>query len=452
MPAPEATSLSAEEIVRLCKQHTMFEWTAQSTVNPIPMVKAKGVYFWDANGKRYLDFNSQLMSVNIGHGDQRVIDAIKAQAEKLLYANPYMATEPRALLGKKLAEIAPGDMNKVFFTLGGAESNENAIKIARLVTGRHKIIARYRSYHGGTMGAASLTGDPRHWAAEPGIPGICRVLDPYHYRCGFCAKEPGCTMQCLRHVEEVVQYEGPQHIAAIVMETVTGTNGIIIPPDGYLKGVRELCDRHGILLILDEVMSGFGRTGKWFACNHWDVVPDMMCVAKGLTSSSLPLGAVIMRDQIAAHFDQNVLYAGLTYNSHPMSCAAALATLRVYEEDGLIEKAAKTGQVLARELQKLKEKHPSVGDVRSIGLFSIVELVKDRRSREPLVPFNAKAADMGVMNQIGAFLRENGLYTFLRWNNFFINPPLCITEAELMEGLAIVDRALEIPDKAVARA
>src|SRR5262245_6404071 len=285
---PEASSLTAEEIVRLCKQHTLFEWSAQAAVNPIPMARAKGVYFWDAAGKRYIDFNSQLMSVNIGHGDQRVIDAIKAQADTLPYANPYLATAPRASLGKKLAEIAPGDLNKVFFTLGGAESNENAVKIARLVTGRHKIIARYRSYHGGTSGAATLTGDPRRFAAEPGIPGVCRVLDPYHYRCGFCAEQPACTLSCLRHVEEVVNYEGPQNIAAILMETVTGTNGILIPPDGYLEGIRELCNRHGIMLILDEVMSGFGRTGKWFATNHWNVVPDMMTMAKGLTSAYLP--------------------------------------------------------------------------------------------------------------------------------------------------------------------
>lgn len=448
----EATSLSAEEIVRLCKQHTIFEWSAQAAVNPIPMVRAKGVHFWDAAGKRYIDFNSQLMSVNIGHGDQRVIDAVKQQADTLMYANPYMATEPRARLGKKLAEIAPGDLNKAFFTLGGAEANENAIKIARLVTGRHKVLVRYRSYHGGTAGAATLTGDPRRWAAEPGIPGVCRVLDPYRYRCGFCQEQPACTLGCLRHVEEVVEYEGPQNIAAIMMETVTGTNGIIIPPDGYLQGLRELCDRHGILLVLDEVMCGFGRTGKWFACDHWKVVPDLMTVAKGLTSSYLPLGAVLMRDKVGAHFDKNVFYGGLTYNSHPMSCAAALATLQVYEEDKLVERAEKMGQVLARELHRLKEKHPSVGDVRSIGLFSILELVKDRKTREPLVPFNARPDQMGAMAKIGAFFRENGLYTFVRWNNFFVNPPLCITEAELMEGLAIVDKALDLSDQAIAKA
>ena len=448
----EATALSADEIVRLCKQHTIFEWSAQAAVNPIPMVKAKGIFFWDAAGKRYFDFNSQLMCTNIGHGDERVIQAIKDQADKLVYASPYMATEVRARLGKKLAEIAPGDLNKAFFTLGGAEANENAIKIARLVTGRSKVVVRYRSYHGGTAGAATLTGDPRRFAAEPGIPGVVRVLDPYQYRCSFCGDKPSCTLMCLRHIEEVVDYEGPQNIAAIMLETVTGTNGILIPPDGYLKGLRELCDRHGIMLVLDEVMSGFGRTGKWFAADHWNVVPDIMTVAKGLTSAYQPLGAVLLRDKVAAHFDKNVFFGGLTYNSHPMSCAAAIATLRVYEEDKLIENAEKMGKVLARELSRLKDKHPSVGDVRSIGLFSIVELVKNRKTREPMAPFNAKPDQMGVMNKLGARFREDGLYTFVRWNNFFVNPPLCITEEQLREGLGIIDRALEITDAAVTRA
>ena len=317
------------------------------------------------------------------------------------------------------------------------------------MTGRPKIIVRYRSYHGATAGSATLTGDPRRFGAEPGIPGVCRVLDPYHYRCGFCSDQPACTLQCLRHVEEVVQYEGPQNIAAIMMETVTGTNGIIIPPDGYLAGIRQLCDRHGILLILDEVMSGFGRTGKWFAANHWNVVPDIMTIAKGLTSSALPLGAVVMREKVASYFDQNLFYGGLTYNSHPMSCAAAIATLNVYAEDRLIENAERLGKALARELGELKKRHRSVGDVRSIGLFSIVELVKDRATREPLVPYNAKGDQMATMNRLNAFFRERGLYTFIRWNNFFINPPLCITEEQLLEGLAIVDKGLSIVDESL---
>jgi taurine--2-oxoglutarate transaminase len=439
--------LSNDEIIRLSKQHTIFEWSAQAAVAPIAMAKAQGIFFWDANGKRYFDFNSQLMCTNIGHQDKRVIQAIKDQADKLTYANPYMATEGRALLGKKLAEIAPGDLNKSFFTLGGAEANENAIKIAKMVTKRNKVIVRYRSYHGGTAGAATLTGDPRRWAAEPGIPGIVRVLDPYPYRCSFCSSNAGgCTLSCLRHVEEVVDYEGGQNIAAILMETVTGTNGILVPPDGYLQGLRALCDKHGIMLILDEVMAGFGRTGKMFACEHWGVVPDMMTIAKGLTSAYLPLGAVMMREKVARHFEDNVFYGGLTYNSHPMGLAAALACLRVYEEDKLVENAAKLGKVLSRELNKLKEKHPSVGDVRSLGLFSIVELVKDRKTREPMAPFNGHSP---VMNELKKALYDNGIYTFVRWNNFFVNPPLCITEEQLLEGLAIIDKCLEITDRAV---
>lgn len=448
----EALSLSAEEIVRLSKQYTLFEWSAQGALAPIPMTKAEGIFFWDASGKRYFDFNSQLMCVNIGHGHKKVINAIKEQADRLAYANPYMATDVRGILGEKLAKIAPGHLNKAFFTLGGAEANENAIKMARAVTGRNKVIARYRSYHGGTAGAATLTGDPRRFAAEPGIPGVCRVLDPYRYRCNFCGDKPACTLMCLKHVEEVVDYEGPQNVAAIIMETVTGTNGILVPPDGYLQGIRALCDKHGIMLILDEVMAGFGRTGKMFACEHWNVVPDMMTVAKGLTSAYLPLGATLVSDKVAAHFEKNTLFAGLTYNSHPMGCAAALATIAVYEEEKLVENAAKVGKVLAAELEKLKAKHPSVGDVRSIGLFSIIELVKDRKTKEPMAPFNAKPDQMGPMNEVKKALTDSGIYTFVRWNNFFVNPPLCITQEQLLEGLALVDKALDVADRHIAKA
>jgi len=441
---------TAEEIIRQNKAYTLFEWSAQAAVKPIPVARAKGVYFWDVDGKRYIDFNSQLMNVNIGHGDQRVIDAIKAQADRLCYTSPFNATDVRGELGQMIAEITPGDLKKSFFTLGGAEANENAIKIARLYTGRHKIIVRYRSYHGATAGAMTLTGDPRRWANEPGIPGIIRVFDPYRYRCPFCKDEPACTMGCLNHIEEVIQYEGPQTIAAILIETVTGTNGIIIPPDGYLQGLRALCDKYGILLICDEVMSGFGRTGEWFAVDHWQVVPDVMTMAKGLTSGYVPLGATVISDKIAAFFEDHVFWGGLTYNSHALACAAAIATINVYKEDHLIENARQMGQVLSRELARIKERHPSVGDVRNIGLFGIVELVKDRHTREPLAPFNAKPAEMAVMNKLNTFFRENGLYTFVRWNNFFVNPPLCINEAELMAGLDVIDRALALTDEAIS--
>jgi taurine--2-oxoglutarate transaminase len=434
--------MTGEEMIALVKKHTLFEWSAQSKVEPLPVAKAKGVYFWTSEGKRFLDFNSQLMSVNIGHGDPRVIEAIHRQASTLAYANPYMATEPRARLGAKLAEITPGDIDTFFFTNGGAESNENAVKIARLFTGRHKILARYRSYHGATAGSMSLTGDPRRWANEPGIPGVIRVFDPYHgIERGWDTVE-----QALRNVEEVIQLEGPQNIAAFILEPVTGTNGVLVPPDGYLQGVREICSRHGILLIADEVMSGFGRTGEWFAVDHWKVVPDLITMAKGLTSSYLPLGAVGLRHHIAAYFQDKVFYGGLTYNSHPMGCAAALATISVYEEDGLIENARKMGQVLKQLLSELASRHPSVGAVRSIGLFGLVELVRNRKTREPMAPFNGSSQEMAAL---GRFFLEQGLYTFVRWNTFFTNPPLCISEKELREGFAIIDRGLQAADKAV---
>ncbi|HEX8882345.1 MAG TPA: aminotransferase class III-fold pyridoxal phosphate-dependent enzyme [Candidatus Acidoferrum sp.] len=437
-----APSMTGEEMIALVKKHTLFEWSAQSKVEPLPVAKAKGVYFWTPEGKRFLDFNSQLMSVNIGHGDPRVVEAIHRQASTLAYANPYMATEPRARLGAKLAEITPGDIDTFFFTNGGAESNENAIKIARLFTGRHKILARYRSYHGATAGSMSLTGDPRRWANEPGIPGVIRVFDPYH----GIARGWDTVEQALANVEEVIQLEGPQNIAAFILEPVTGTNGVLVPPDGYLQGVREICSRHGILLIADEVMSGFGRTGAWFAVDHWKVVPDLITMAKGLTSSYLPLGAVGVRHHIAAYFQDKVFYGGLTYNSHPMGCAAALATIRVYEEDGLIENAKKMGQVLKQLLTELESRHPSVGAVRSIGLFGLVELVRNRETREPMAPFNGSSEEMAAL---GRFFREQGLYTFVRWNTFFTNPPLCISEKELREGFAIIDRGLQAADRAV---
>jgi taurine--2-oxoglutarate transaminase len=346
-----------------------------------------------------------------------------------------MATEPRARLGAKLAEIAPGDIDVFFFTNGGAEANENAIKIARAFTGRHKILARYRSYHGGTHGAMALTGDPRRWSTEPGVPGVIHVLDPYH----GIERASDSTEQSLAMIEEVIQLEGAHSIAAFFLETVSGTNGVLIPPDGYLQGVREICTRHGILMVCDEVMAGFGRTGEWFAVNHWNVVPDLMTMAKGLTSAYLPLGAVGMRRTIANHFRDNVFQGGLTYNSHPMSCAAALATLDVYEEDDLIGNARRLGPVMTELLTDLARRHPTVGAHRNIGLFGIVELVKDQKTKTPLAPFGGASAEM---KKLGALFRELGLYTFTRWHNFFTNPPLCITEAELREGFGIIDTAL----------
>ena len=437
------SELTAEEIVDLCLRHTLYDWQQQGTTRPIPVASAKGCEFFTVDGKRYLDFNSQLMGVNIGHGDQRVMDAIAEQGRTLSYISPFMATEVRARLGQKLAELLPGDLDKVFFTLGGAEANENAIRIAKAVTGRQKILARYRSYHGATYATITLTGDPRRWGNEPGMPGVVHVLDPYHgTRRGF---EDADT--ALAYLDETISLEGPSTIAAFILEPVTGTNGILIPPDGYLQGVRELCNTYEILLIADEVMSGFGRTGEWFAVNHWGVVPDIMTMAKGLTSSYIPLGAVALSPKIYGHFDEHVFYGGLTYNSHPLALAAAIATIGVYEQDGLIEHTAKMGEVMARHHQELFDKHPSVGLVRNIGLFGIVELVRSRQTMEPLAPFNGASDEMKA---VAKHLDERGLFTMIRFNGIMTNPPLPITEEQLAEGFGIIDEALDIADQATA--
>ena len=435
--------MTGEQMVALTKRHTLYEWSAQAHVDPIPVSRAKGVYFWTPEGKRFIDLNSQLMCVNAGHGDPRIVEAIQRQAATLAYANPFLATEARARLGEKLAQLCPGDIDVFFFTNGGAEANENAMRIARLVSGRHKIIARYRSYHGGTAGSLTMTGDPRRWAMEPGMPGVIHVRHPYH----GVQRGSDTAEQALEELEEVMTLEGPQTIAAFILETVTGTNGVLPPPPGYLEGVRALCDKYGILLICDEVMSGFGRTGKWFAVEHYGVVPDLLTMAKGLTSAYVPLGAVGLRRRLADHFQQKVFYGGLNYNSNPLGCATALATIQVYEEDNLIQRAADMGCVMRRLLDELAAKHRCVGEARNIGLFGIVELVRDRESREPLAPFNGTSPEMQML---GKFFREAGLYTLVRWNTFFTNPPLCITDAELTEAFEIIDEGLTRVDAALA--
>ncbi len=437
------SKLSTDEIVRLCREHTIFSWSAQAKVNPIVIDHAEGIYFWDANGKRYIDFNSQLMSVNIGHGDRRVADAIAEQAHKLAFAAPQFATEVRARLGQLLSELTPGDLNHFFFTLGGSEANENALRMARMATGRQKVMARYRSYHGATAGSMAVTGEPRRWASEPAIPGVVRVLDPWRWG----SPEPEPVDEHLAYLEEVISYEGPDKIAAFILETVTGTNGILVPPDGYLQGVRELCTRYGIVMICDEVMAGFGRTGRWFAVDHWDVVPDLMTMAKGLTSSYMPLGAVAVNDRIAAHFGDNVYFGGLTYSAHPMSCAAAIAAINVLRDDDLVGNAARLAPTLSALLEQLKAKHASVGTTRSIGLFGVVELV---RSREPYVPLAAYNESSPIVAALDKRLKADGLYTMNHWNTFFTNPPLCVTEAQLREGFAIIDAALDEVDAAIA--
>ncbi len=433
------TRLTAQEIVKLNKEYSLFSWSVQATTNPIPISRAEGVYFWDADDKRYIDFSSQLMNMNIGHQHPKVIKAIQEQAAQLCYAHPGMATDVRGLLGQKIAEVAPGNLKKTFFCLGGAEANENAIKIARFYTGKNKIMARYRSYHGATHGAIALTGDYRRLPVEPALPGVVHFLDPFCYRCPFGWTIETCHRECISHVEEVINYEGPDRIAAIFMEGVTGSNGLIIPPDDYWPRVREICNKYGILLVSDEVMSGWGRTGKWFAVDNWDVVPDMITTAKGITSGYVPLGAVIVSEPIAEYFNDKMLYCGLTYSGHPLACAAGIATIDVYFEDNLLQNAIKVGKYLGAKLEAIKTNHPSVGDVRYIGLFTAIEVVKNKKTKLPFEP----------LLETSKFLRENGLFTFIFHNVIFVVPPLCINESQIDEGLDIVEMALDQIDKLV---
>jgi taurine--2-oxoglutarate transaminase len=444
--------LPDSEILPLSLKYNFWTWSAQAHVSPIAIKKAKGVYFWDVDGKRYLDFNSMVMCVNIGHGDERVIETMVDQARELPFAGPSMATKPRALLGKLLDEITPEGLSKFLYTLGGADANENAIKFARGYTGKSKILTRYRSYHGASYGAVALTGDPRRTVWEPAVmPGVVHFLDPYRYRSTFHRIHPEIseeefTRDYLNHLEEIITYEGPDTIAGILMESVTGTNGVIIPPEGYMQGVRALCDKYGIVMIADEVMSGFGRTGKWFAVDHWQVKPDIMTMAKGLTSGYAPLGAVALRPEIASKYNEKVYEGGLTYNGHPISLAAAVATIQVMQEDHLVEKAAETGKVLSKLLADLAAKHLSVGDVRSIGLFGIIEVVKNRQTKEPMAPFGKSSPAMAALKK---FMLDHGLFIYTHWHTVLIIPPLTITEAELQEGFAVIDEALKITDQAI---
>lgn len=442
--------LPDSEILPLSLEHNIWTWSAQSHVSPIAIKKAKGVYFWDVNGNRYLDLNSMVMCVNIGHGDERVIEAIVDQARELPFAGPGMATKPRAMLGKLLTEIVPEGLTKFLYTLGGADANENAIKFARAYTGKNKILTRYRSYHGASYGAISLTGDPRRLAWEPTVmPGVVHFLDPYRYRSTFHRNNPDIseaefTQDYLNHLEEIIQYEGPDTIAAVMIESVTGTNGIIIPPEGYMQGVRALCDKYRILLIADEVMSGFGRTGEWFAVNHWNVKPDIMTMAKGLTSGYAPLGCVAMRPEIAATFNEKVFEGGLTYNGHPISLAAAIATIQAMQQDHMVEKAKETGKVMADMLAELMDRHPSVGEVRSIGLFGVIEVVKNRKTHEAISPFGKSSAEMNALKK---YCLDHGVFLYTHWHTILLIPPLIITSKELAEGFSVIDAALEITDK-----
>jgi taurine--2-oxoglutarate transaminase len=439
-------SMTNQEIINLNRDHVFFSWSVQNQVKPMTAVRTDGVYFWDADGKRYLDFSSQLMNVNIGHGNQKVIKAIQEQVAAMAFVYPGIATLPKGRLGQLLAEITPGDLGKTFFTLGGAEANENAIKFARLYTGRQKILTRYRSYHGATAGAMALSGDPRRLPVEPLIPGVVHLQDPYCYRCPFGWTLDTCHRECIQHVEQVIRFEGPENVAAIMLEGVTGTSGLMIPPDDYWPRMRQICDQYDILLIDDEVMSGFGRTGEWFGIDHWQVAPDIMTMAKGLTSGYVPLGAVVVSKAIAECFESRPLPLGLTYSGHPVCTAAGIATIQVYQQEKLVENAQEMGKTLKEGLEELKAKHPSVGDVRCIGLFAVIELVKDRETKEPLAPWNAKPHEMGVMAKVPGALRDRGVYTFCKWNWIFVVPPLSINETELRDGLQILDEVLDITD------
>src|SRR6185503_9306815 len=449
MATTETNTELGKQIVEDAKRHVLYSWSVQNAINPIAVERAEGRYFWDYDGNRYLDFASQLVNVSIGHSHPKVVQAIKDQAEKLATIGPPMATESRSRLGKLLAEVTPGDLQMSFFTNGGAEANENAVKLARWYTGRHKIIARYRSYHGATAGAITLTGDPRRWPAEPGISGVVRMLDPYTYRCPAGHPDPCPVCTGAPHLEEILQYEGAHTVAAVILETVTGTNGIIVPPDGYLQAIREVCDRHGILLILDEVMAGFGRTGKWFACEHWDVVPDIITVAKGINSGYVPLGAMISRGEIAEQVRGRFFPGGLTYAGHPLACASAIASIEAFQEEGIVDNAAGVGAYLGGSLRALADRHPSIGDVRGLGCFWGIELVKSRETKEMLVPFNASGEAAVPVARVAKAALEQGLYLMTHWNVVMAVPPLTITRDEVDAGVAILDEALAIADEYV---
>ena len=438
---------NSKKIVQENRDYTMFSWSVQATSNPIHMKRGEGVWFWDGDDNRWLDFSSQLINLNVGHQHPKVLEAIKKQVDELCFAGPGFATEPRGALGKKLAEVT--GLAKTFFTLGGAEANENAMKIGRLVTGRDKIITRYRSYHGATMGSMTASGDPRRWPVEPGIPGIVRAFDPYCYRCPFGQKVETCARECVSHIEEIIQMEGPSNIAAVMVEGITGSNGLLVPPDDYYPRLRALWDKYGILLIDDDVMCGFGRTGKWLATQHYGVKPDIVSCAKGLTSGYLPLGAVIVSEAIADYFENHMLWGGLTYSGHPVCCAAAVANLSVYEEEHIFVNVERQGRFLASRLEAMKRKYACVGDVRYKGLFSVLELVKDKSSREPLAPFNGSSPEMA---KLAAHLKSKHLYAFSRFNMLWVCPPLIISENELSHGLDIIEEALLLVDQDLGKA
>jgi taurine--2-oxoglutarate transaminase len=443
-----ATLSAAQEIIQDNLDYTLFSWSKQKGISPIAVKYGQGVYLYDYDDKRYIDFSSGLMNVNIGHGDQRVTDAVVKQMQEISYVTPGCVTKVRGDLGKKLAAICPGDLNKSFFTLCGATSIENAIKLARLYTGRHKILSRYQSYHGSSNGAMTASGDPRKLPVDSQqAPNFVHFDIPYAYR--YKHGTENLLADAVEQLAKILAYEGPGNVAAILLEGESGSSGCLKYPVGYLAAVRELCNKHGILLVMDEVMSGFGRTGEWFGFQNHGIVPDMIAMAKGLTCGYLPFGCLVVSDKIAARYDDTVLALGLTYSAHPVACAAALETIKIYEDDHLVENAKTMGAYMNAQVEKLKQQHPSIGDFRNTGLLGCLELVKNRQTKEPMAPFNAKPEEMAVMNKVAARIKDLGMYTFVRWNYIFVAPPLCVTKEQVDEGLAIISEALLIADEAV---
>lgn len=439
------TISETQEIIQNNQDYTLFSWSKQKGTNPIAVKYGEGIYLYDYDGKRYIDFSSGLMNVNIGHGNSRVTEAVVKQMQEVSYVTPSCVTRARGELGKKLAEICPGDLNKAFFTLCGATSIENGIKLARLYTGRHKILTRYQSYHGASYGAMSASGDPRRLPMDTQqAPNFVHFDLPYLYRWEY--GEDNLLKESVASLERVIAYEGPANIAAILLEGESGSSGCLKYPVGYLKAVREICNKHGILLIMDEVMSGFGRTGKWFGFENHGIIPDMIAMAKGLTSGYLPFGCLMVSDKIAAKYDDAVLALGLTYSAHPVSCAAALEMLKIYEDDNLIANAAEMGRYMEQQVELLKKKHRSIGDFRNTGLLGCIELVKNRDTKEPMAPFNAKPDEMTVMNKVAVKIKELGMYTFVRWSYIFVAPPLIVTKEQIDEGLSIISEAIAIAD------
>lgn len=440
--------MNGKEIKEMQVSYNLQSWAKQRGINPIPIEKADGIYMWDFDGNRYSDMSSQLVNLNVGHNCRPIIEAIKEQAEKYCYLSPSYGSEPRAKLAKMVVDLMPDNMGKVFFTNGGADANENAVKIARMFTGRNKVFSRYRSYHGSTFGAGNLTGEPRRYPLEPGIPGFVHFFDPYIYREPIkFESEKAASDYYVAKLREQVMYEGPDSVAAIVMETITGSNGVIIPPEGYLQGVRKICDEFGIMMICDEVMAGWGRTGKMFAFENFGVKPDIVSFAKGVTCGYVQLGGVVVSKEIAAYFDDHLLSCGLTYSAHPLACAAGVACVNYYKEANILENVNKVGKVLGEILEELKAKHACVGDVRYIGLFSSIELVKDKETREPLVPYGSDPE--GRMNKIIGALKARGFMTYSHENMIFVSPPLIITEEQLREEMTKVDEVLTETDATI---